>query len=381
MKTPSLQITKPKKIAQKNLATAFKVSERTIRRFLKLRTVFKPGRKPKIDYSTLLSFLDGYVLDNPTAAQPTQQEMADYLTQKTGQPITQQAISWILKNNGITRKKITYHYSEQNMEKVKEFINTKVSSLPQSRILAADESGFPLNLAPRYGYSRKGKRAISYKPGNKGGNHTLIFLIQNVEKKGVIHYQLIKKGMKTQNFYDFLKEVNLPREEKHYLLLDNLSVHRSNKIKELLKQKNIEPTYLPSYTPQLNPVELCFNTIKGYVKRCRPRTEEALRTAIDQAVANLQQQDLTKSFQECWDYFAEKGTLERKEWSKKVRWSFKKRPLPWFQIGKVGNPKFVCPFIYPSWRWLKLGPKPTLKKVHSAQDKVRKCLEKSGQYF
>jgi hypothetical protein len=34
--------------------------------------------------------LDGYVLDNPTA---TQQEMPDYLAQKIGQLITQQAIS------------------------------------------------------------------------------------------------------------------------------------------------------------------------------------------------------------------------------------------------------------------------------------------------
>ena len=75
----------------------------------------------------------------------------------------------------------------------------------------------------------------------------------------------------------------------------------ANSLKKKAKKKSPQNirTYLPSYTPQLNPAELCFNTIKGYVRKCRPQTEEALRTTIDQAIANLQQKDLTKFFQEC----------------------------------------------------------------------------------
>ena len=46
--------------------------------------------------------------------------------------------------------------------------------------------------------------------------------------------------MKTQDFYDFLKEVNLPNSEKHYLLIDNLKVYHAIRIKELLVSKNIE---------------------------------------------------------------------------------------------------------------------------------------------
>ena len=46
--------------------------------------------------------------------------------------------------------------------------------------------------------------------------------------------------MKTQDFYDFLKEVNFPNNEKHYLLIDNLKVHYAIRIKELLISKKIE---------------------------------------------------------------------------------------------------------------------------------------------
>lgn len=171
--------------------------------------------------------------------------------------------------------------------------------MPQNRILALDESGFLLNLAPRYGYAHQGRRVKSRKPGIRGDNHTLILLVQNVAKQGVIHHKVIKKGMKTQDFYDFLKEVKLPTDEEYYLLLDNLAVHRSEKIKELLKNKNIVPIYLPSYSPNLNPVEEMFNVVKGYVKRDKPRTGEQVNCAISQVVEKLQKQNLTKYFDDC----------------------------------------------------------------------------------
>jgi len=69
---------------------------------------------------------------------------------------------------------------------------------------------------------------------------------------------------------EFLKE--------NYLLLDNASIHRANKkrkelglptIEEQLLFKNTKPTYLPSHSPQLNPVELLFNVIRHNIEKSR----------------------------------------------------------------------------------------------------------------
>ena len=267
---------KPKKPTQEQLSKAFRVSTRTIRRFLKPRPIPKLGRKLKITGRTL-SRLCLYAL---VKEGKTQKELAELVYQKTGERISQATVSQALKRKDITRKKPTYHYIEQSKhtDKIKEFFKTIVPALPQHRILALDECGFRLNEAPRFGYSEKGLRAVRRKPGKRGSNYTLIFSIQNVAEKGVIHYELIEKGMKTKNFHEFLTNLKLPSDEEYYLLLDNLPVHRAtdsckklklSTIRELLASKNIEPIYLPSYTPQLNPVELCFNNIRHNIEKSR----------------------------------------------------------------------------------------------------------------
>ncbi len=67
--------------------------------------------------------------------------------------------------------------------------------------------------------------------------------------------------------YNFLSRVELPSEEKYYLLLDNISFHKSIAVKEILASKNIEPRYIVVSNPYLNPVEEVFNVIKQYVKK------------------------------------------------------------------------------------------------------------------
>ena len=64
-------------------------------------------------------------------------------------------------------------------------------------------------------------------------------------------------------------------------------------------QKNVELISLVSYFPQLNPTEELFNVIKGYVRKCRPRTKEDLRNSIARIVAKLNEEDLTKYFKDC----------------------------------------------------------------------------------
>ena len=71
--------------------------------------------------------------------------------------------------------------------------------------------------------------------------------------------------MKTKDFHEYLTNFNPPNNgKKNVLIMDNLRVHKATKscaklklptIVELLASKNIEPIYLPSYTPELNPIE------------------------------------------------------------------------------------------------------------------------------
>jgi transposase len=297
------------KFTQKELANILEVNEKTIRRRIKPnnKPLQKVGRKPKIEPHNL-EFLQFYITARKTT---TQKRLARYLS------VSQPTICRALKKIGITYKKITYQASEQlrqqNKEKIKHFIDKIIPSLSQSNIFFLDECGFHLNLAPRRGYYLKGSRLISQKPGDKGKNHTLIFLTQITNGKKIIHSKLIEGGMKTKEFYEFLTEFNPPNNGKqNCLIMDNLSVHKAKQsclklglstIEELLASKNIKPIYLPSYTPEINPVEKMFNIVRQHIEKSRPRIKEKLISFIEERIKFFHDEDLTKylknSLKEC----------------------------------------------------------------------------------
>ena len=92
--------------------------------------------------------------------------------------------------------------------------------------------------------------------------------------------------------------------------MDNARIHHATKscqklglstIRELLTNNNVKPSYLSPYTPELNPVELCFNFIRQQMEKNRPKTPQELKLTIDKIINILNQKDLTKYFRHCFD--------------------------------------------------------------------------------
>ncbi|CAG8662341.1 2212_t:CDS:1, partial [Paraglomus brasilianum] len=165
----------------------------------------------------------------------------------------------------------------QDLSQIRQFQET-IKHLSLNQFSAIDECNFHLNEAPRYGYAPRGKKAISRSPGSKGGSYSLIIWAASKEKQGIIHYELVEKRVNTKVFHDFLVNANAHFEKENHLLLDNASIHRAPKkrkelglptIEEQLTPKNSIPTYLPSHSPQFNPVELLFNTIRHNIEKAR----------------------------------------------------------------------------------------------------------------
>ena len=46
-------------------------------------------------------------------------------------------------------------------------------------------------------------------------------------------------------------------------MMDNLSAHKGERIRELIEGKNRELVYPPPYSPDLNPIERAFSKLKG----------------------------------------------------------------------------------------------------------------------
>jgi|ERR1700722_1553052 transposase len=250
----------------------------------------------------------------------TQQARANSIYLEKGIKVSQQVISYnIRKDIDFARKKGAKRYSGLKMEKVRQFFkeNGRLYSLPNC--LAWDEFHTHLGEAPQYAWSRKGCPAEIIQTGQKIATYTVMVCIQNINKQGIISCEVIKNGKKkikdektgkekikkgtnALDFYNCFKNINLPTNEKYYLLLDNAPIHSTTdklrelglSIEELADQKNVILVYFPKYAPQINPVELCICFIKNYIKSNQPRTEEKLREVIKEAVAFLNQKDLSE---------------------------------------------------------------------------------------
>jgi transposase len=66
--------------------------------------------------------------------------------------------------------------------------------------------------------------------------------------------------------------------------MDNASFHKDPKIKTLIESVGCKLIYLPPYSPDLNPIEKFWATLKKVVRKMRVNMEELLQDAVDRAI-------------------------------------------------------------------------------------------------
>jgi transposase len=83
------------------------------------------------------------------------------------------------------------------------------------------------------------------------------------------------------------------------VVMDNLSAHKGDRVKELIEEQGRELPYLPPYSPDFNPIEEAFAKIKGIVRKAEARTRETLVEAISIGISMLTAEDARGFFDHC----------------------------------------------------------------------------------
>ena len=83
------------------------------------------------------------------------------------------------------------------------------------------------------------------------------------------------------------------------VVIDNLSSHKGERIRELIKDRDCELLYLPPYSLDLNPIEEAFGKLKTLLRQARARTREALIEAMGRALNAVTVQDTLGFFGHC----------------------------------------------------------------------------------
>lgn len=163
--------------------------------------------------------------------------------------------------------------------------------------MVVDESGYNLDLTPRYGRAPAGMRVYEQAPRNTPPNTTLIAALSS---SGMQAPLLVQGSVNHMAIEAYVEQVLAPTlRAGQIVVFDNLSAHKRARLALLLAQKQCEVWFLPSYSPDLTPIELAFAKIKQAVRRAKARTREALEAAIANALASVTSADALAFFDYC----------------------------------------------------------------------------------
>ena len=148
-----------------------------------------------------------------------------------------------------------------------------------------------------YGWAPKKERAVASVPKNRGAHTTLLGALSWT---GVQAAMTLEGAADTLAFEAFVEQVLCPTlQAGQIVILDNLSIHKSGKVRAWIEACGCRLWFLPTYSPDLNPIEQAWSKLKAHLRRVGARTTEALQAAIAQGLALLSQQDAQAWFRHC----------------------------------------------------------------------------------
>ncbi len=174
---------------------------------------------------------------------------------------------------------------------------TVAREIAPERLVFVDEMGTNTSLSPLRAWSPKGQRAHCSVPHNRGPNTTLLASM-TMEGMGA---SLAVEGATTAAVFEaYVERVLSPMLcSGQVVVMDNLTAHKGERVKELIEERGCELMYLPPYSPDFNPIEEAFAKIKGILRKAEARSREALIEAIAQAISVVSARDARGFFEHC----------------------------------------------------------------------------------
>jgi transposase len=127
-------------------------------------------------------------------------------------------------------------------------------------LVVVDESGSNIGLTPLYAWAPRGERAYGSIPRNRGKNTTLI---ASLSLSGVGAAMILEGSTNASAFEVYVEQVLAPSlAPGQIVVMDNLSAHKGQPVREAIAARGCQLLFLPSYSPDLSPIEEAFSKRK-----------------------------------------------------------------------------------------------------------------------
>jgi transposase len=197
--------------------------------------------------------------------------------------------------------KKTAHASEQERADVAEarrLWKARQPSLDPKRLVFIDETWARTNMARTRGRAVRGKRLVAAVPHGHWKTTTFVAAL----RYDAITAPLVLDGpINGDCFMAYVEQILVPTlKGGDTVIMDNLSAHKREGVREAIEAAGAELAYLPSYSPDFNPIEQFFSKLKALLRKAAERTVDDLWERIGKLLY-----EFTES--ECQNYFKNAG--------------------------------------------------------------------------
>jgi transposase len=150
-----------------------------------------------------------------------------------------------------------------------------------------DETLIDTRMTRAYARAARGQRATGQVPW---GRRERLTVLGALALDGVVASRGIAAATGTAVFLAFTEEVLIPalRDRPDALVvMDNLAAHKSAAVRDALDRAGLAHRYLPSYSPDMNPIEPAWSKLKTRLRAVGARSKEALEAALGPALAAI----------------------------------------------------------------------------------------------
>ncbi len=154
----------------------------------------------------------------------------------------------------------------------------EIKNLDPADILYSDETGIDDNEVSRTGWAPRGERCHAKKKAKRTHRYNITAVLHN----GSLVAPLIFQGYSNQAVYEtYIEKVLLPiLRPGMVLIIDNASFHKSKRVIELVESVGCRVIFLPSYSPDLNPIEHFWSSIKHNIRKAAKSSKSFYDAAV-----------------------------------------------------------------------------------------------------
>jgi transposase len=168
------------------------------------------------------------------------------------------------------------------------------------KLVFIDETWAKTNMTRVRGRAPRGERLVDYVP--HGHWKTTTFLAA-LRIDGLTAPLVVDGAINGDIFLAYVRQQLVPTLKKNdIVVMDNLSSHKLEGVREAIEAIGAKLLYLPPYSPDFNPIEQVFSKLKALLRKFSECTVDALWTRLGKLLDAF-----TKS--ECRNYFRHCGYL------------------------------------------------------------------------